>query len=74
MDPWLGPFEQDVEQFYRVELQWTDRWTTGIVAMVSLDFATIQPICHYTTSLPLSHQFNNGPSLFTSVVIALTCQ
>ena len=44
MDPWLGPFEQDVEQFYRVELQWTDRWIGGIAAMVPNDFH-YQPKC-----------------------------
>jgi hypothetical protein len=51
-----------------------DRWTTGIAAMVSLDLANMQPICHYAmvpnhfhwlpkekvwATLPICNQFAN---------------
>jgi hypothetical protein len=73
MDPWFGPFEQDGHRVYRMDIQWTDRWTTGIAAMVSLDLANMQPICQYATPLPLSsHAINQLPSLCASVVITLS--
>ena len=56
MDPWLGPFEQDVEQFYRVALQWTDRWIGGIAAMVPNDFHYL-PKSFCWATLPLYNQF-----------------
>ena len=68
-----GPFEQGGQSGFSMELRWTDRWIGGIAAMVSLDLATMQPICHYATPHPL-HTVNQQFSLLTSVMETLSTQ